>query len=452
MRRLVEAMVWTVAALLISRTWLVQGGLIPCRAHGGSMMPAIRGIHAVSRCPDCAEQFAVDCSDSLPARLVCPNCDAVQGVDSLSPPALGDGLLVARSAFALRAPRRWEPAAFRLPFSPDHIAIKRVVGLPGEEVQIKNGELFIDGHLARKPYPVARAMAILVYDADHPPGDARLPPRWRSAERGSRWVEAAGRFARRATAANEPFDWLVYRHWRRIASAEGSVEPQPIRDDCYNHTTNRREEDSHTVRDLILSFRLVEVFGKGTLAARIEGGGATLEVHLDPHQRRFSAKFNGSEVPGASGRLPCELANTELWFAQCDGQLIFACDDHPLIQWPFDHPRDSGEASVAIGARGLGVVLDRLRLFRDVYYLGPIRADGQVRFDRPCRLGADEYFVLGDNSLVSLDSRNWPSSPGVPRNLLVGKPFVVLYPMRVARVGPWYFHVPDFERIRYIPW
>lgn len=36
-------------------------------------------------------------------------------------------------------------------------------------------------------------------------------------------------------------------------------------------------------------------------------------------------------------------------------------------------------------------------------------------------LGSNEYFVLGDNAAISVDSRNWPHGPGLDEKRLVGK-------------------------------
>lgn len=36
------------------------------------------------------------------------------------------------------------------------------------------------------------------------------------------------------------------------------------------------------------------------------------------------------------------------------------------------------------------------------------------------RLGEDEWFVVGDNPIASIDSRNWPAPAGVPSRLVVG--------------------------------
>lgn len=48
-------------------------------------------------------------------------------------------------------------------------------------------------------------------------------------------------------------------------------------------------------------------------------------------------------------------------------------------------------------------------------------SQGRHGVHMPCRLDADEYFVLGDNSPVSDDSRVWPQ-PGVKRSAIIGKP------------------------------
>ena len=50
------------------------------------------------------------------------------------------------------------------------------------------------------------------------------------------------------------------------------------------------------------------------------------------------------------------------------------------------------------------------------------------------RLAAGQYYVLGDNSPVSEDSRRWPTGE-VNAKLLVGKPLVVVTPARLSLGG-----------------
>ena len=91
-----------------------------------------------------------------------------------------------------------------------------------------------------------------------------------------------------------------------------------------------------------------------------------------------------------------------------------------------------------------------------MYYTNPSQAYGAFSsapavwgVSRLYRLGPDEYFVLGDNSAGSEDSRLWPNSPAVHANRLVGRPLVVHLPYRATQ-GSLGIQVPDFQKIRYI--
>ncbi len=95
--------------------------------------------------------------------------------------------------------------------------------------------------------------------------------------------------------------------------------------------------------------------------------------------------------------------------------------------------------------------LETLRLYRDVYYT---EGRGRHAVERDCRIRSGSYFVLGDNSPVSFDSRSW-EDPFVPHRLLTGKPFLVHLPSRPGRIRfgsrEMTIRLPDFQRIRYIP-
>lgn len=134
----------------------------------------------------------------------------------------------------------------------------------------------------------------------------------------------------------------------------------------------------------------------------------------------------------------------------------------PTAQGPVDHQMGQQQAeSTTIAARqqrrwqfkvvGGKLRVTDLRLFRDVYYT-PGRRRNAVQSD--CVVPPNNYFVMGDNSPVSSDSRNW-SQPFVPDRLLIGKPFIVHLPSRPGTVnsggGRLSLRLPDFQRIRLIP-
>lgn len=57
-----------------------------------------------------------------------------------------DVVLLNKRAYTFHDPKRYDIIAFKLKEETDsYFNIKRIVGLPGETVQIKNGKIFIDG-------------------------------------------------------------------------------------------------------------------------------------------------------------------------------------------------------------------------------------------------------------------------------------------------------------------
>ena len=109
---------------------------------------------------------------------------------------------------------------------------------------------------------------------------------------------------------------------------------------------------------------------------------------------------------------------------------------------------------VRLGARGADVRVHHFRLFRDVHYT----AAGRHGVRAPVRLGAGEYFVLGDNSPSSEDSRFWSDAEGrpvpVPEVNLLGKPFLVHMPSRRVEWDAlgrhWQYQGLDWGRVRWL--
>jgi signal peptidase I len=61
-------------------------------------------------------------------------------------------LVVEKLTYRLHGPRRGDIIVLRLPDRPDELLIKRVIGLPGERVEIRDGFVFVDGVRLREPY------------------------------------------------------------------------------------------------------------------------------------------------------------------------------------------------------------------------------------------------------------------------------------------------------------
>ncbi len=456
----VETCTWILLAAILLETWFLAGVVVSCRVVGDSMAETLLGVHRVVQCADCGHRFTFGADERLLAtKVVCPNCGyAANDIESL-PDVPGQRLLIDRRAFSLRRPRRWEVVALRSPRRADEIIVKRVVGLPGEMVETRNGDVFVDGVIQRKNLAEQHALAILVHDAAcRPTLEPTPPPRWRaepseprlsrnsghserSEESGlagrqrrsfaalrmtfvnnpseSRWRPTDQGFSHIASDENEPVDWLVYHHWRRLAS--GQCEPSAVTDVCgYNQSRPRREEDVRAVADLLLSFRLAAVSGRGVLHLRAADGREEFEVRLqfEGEPLKYVVYCNGKPIAGAAGLLTPTNREPVVEMSLIDRQFLLALDGQTVGTWPCqlsEPPRPTVEP-LAIGATGLAVEIQDLRVYRDVYYGGSPSLKG---------LGGGEYYVLGDNSPISDDSRAWPDGGGVDAKLLVGKPLGV---------------------------
>jgi signal peptidase I len=63
-------------------------------------------------------------------------------------------LVVEKMSYRFRGPERFDIVVLRLPSQGDELLIKRVVGLPGETVEIRNGHVYVDGQMLEEPFAV----------------------------------------------------------------------------------------------------------------------------------------------------------------------------------------------------------------------------------------------------------------------------------------------------------
>lgn len=73
--------------------------------------------------------------------------------DSMEPVlSEGDVIWTDKISYLLNAPKRYDIIVFRYLFREDQHYIKRIIGLPGETVQIMDGAIFVDGVLLEESY------------------------------------------------------------------------------------------------------------------------------------------------------------------------------------------------------------------------------------------------------------------------------------------------------------
>lgn len=55
-------------------------------------------------------------------------------------------------AWCVRSPSRGDVVIFKYPRDPSRDFIKRVIGLPGETIEVRNGQVYVDGQLMAEPF------------------------------------------------------------------------------------------------------------------------------------------------------------------------------------------------------------------------------------------------------------------------------------------------------------
>src|SRR5262249_21564096 len=155
-RETVEAIVVAMILALLVRGFEAEAFVIPT----GSMAPTLMGRHKEVACPQCGFVYAVNASEEVEGLVggnphtrrvhsgLCTNC-RFQGLVENRPSFKGDRILVMKFPYDLpflpgsSTPERWDVVVFRYPEEPEVSYIKRLVGLPGEELSIYFGDVYI---------------------------------------------------------------------------------------------------------------------------------------------------------------------------------------------------------------------------------------------------------------------------------------------------------------------
>jgi signal peptidase I len=69
----------------------------------------------------------------------------------------GERVLASKMSYMMGTPNRGDVVIFRYPCDPTKNYVKRVIGLPGDMIEIKNGDLFVNGDRMNEPYKLKEA-------------------------------------------------------------------------------------------------------------------------------------------------------------------------------------------------------------------------------------------------------------------------------------------------------
>jgi signal peptidase I len=515
-------------------------------------------------CPQCRYTLTLD-GEAEPLEGRSPE-EVASGSQQKTYP--GDRILVGKFIFDFAEPQRWDVVVFKFPGDTKMNYIKRLVGLPGEDIHIRHGDIYVRPtgtqeklRIARKPPNKQLAMMQVVFDTKYTSSDLvkkKWPLRWQTSpqedgKQAGGWqlvpitaeelTEINVHPVYTIAAGSEAPRWLRYRHivpgWKDwVAMAAGPLgENYPARPelitDYYAYNTSlsrleRNEEGSlapdtrrlglHWVGDLMVEAAVEVENDRGELLLDLVEGGLHFTCRIDVATGLAQLESSAAELKDFHPQSQTSLrgpGSYHLRFANVDNQLRLWIDDELIafeadttfelnVMRPESTPTEPGDlAPAGIGSKGAALRVTSLQLSRDIYYIadsyehnGPgglsdypfdampflegldpeqyaeflsnpsrwevytkRRAVSFALEKNPHDSARDQFFMLGDNSPFSKDSRLWPDRSinlkfFVERQLLIGKALCIYWPHSWHRVPgtsipfPYFPNFADMSLVR----
>ena len=466
---------WLITAFVLAfvfRAFVMEAFRIPT----GSMADTLMGAHFRLRCPQCGykydygfipEKYGLP-QDTIPRGSLkptssrCPSCGHYQMTGGAVAIANGDRILVLKCIYQFFEPEQWDVIVFKNPLDPSINYIKRLVGRPGETVEIIDGDIYINGKISRKPPKVQNELWMPIYDNNYQPvrpregsfnGHIWQQPFKNIAE--SKWrLDKTDSTKFHLDSPVDQINSLVYDtsigNDFRAAYAYNDVDDYSYMTYCsdlmvrfYAHSTDQASKHRQD----------------GRLGSRPRG---RIGITLSKYQSHYKAwvDFIGEMVIAktSEGKETILVRNliepstisepTLVKFANVDHQLIFQFGTEELTYDLGRSPSAAGPRKTSVPPQvrifGSGkLTLSHIVVFRDICYTSKkfvsSSRSGRAVEGNPLILGKDEFFLLGDNSPNSEDCRWW-SRLGVgnngrfyrkgivPREYLVGKALFVYWP------------------------
>ncbi|GIW93497.1 MAG: hypothetical protein KatS3mg110_1538 [Pirellulaceae bacterium] len=404
------------ALTLVGELSAFRGLLRPLTIGGPSMAPTLTGTAWKLACPGCGYVFREPYVEQRWTTL-CPLCGELVRIAprtqlTLLPP---EKLLVNTR---VGKPERWQVWAFRDPANPETGQVKRVVGLPGEHIRIEHGDIWINGEIARKSWMQTLSCLVLV-------DDSRYQNRHRT-----RW---------RKVTLPDGTTWHVFGSWNKT--------PAP---DAHRGQTDRPAWEGGEVGiarggedlDLVLSMSEMQAEG-GELfydwVVEIEAdlrATAWIAWRVRTKAGDFAIRagrtgrwelFHGERLM-AGGYLTSSIPHRGRWqFACVDLQFFLVVDGRPLMLYSIPEtwikqPAAAAQNTTQNAGGMFPAVLSKTdafavggpnedcrilawRVWRDIYYLAGPPPPGGGSAAAETRLDKHQYYVLGDNTENSADSR-----------------------------------------------
>ena len=434
-RETVESVWIAIIMAFVLRAFIIEAFVIPT----GSMAPRLMGQHWQFDCPACGYHYAYGVPSYANGQMVNTNVPVQNMYGSHSgPPAIcpncqynlqfssawaygGDRVLVMKYLYRFHEPQSWDVVVFKNPTDNEQNYIKRLIGVPGEMIQIVYGDIYYrrmekdlngDGvidaqdfadpkslasspwRIMRKPQSVQDAMWQVIFENDYQPDQAVYQSA--TTERKS--------FVSPWSAGKESAAWNLTGQGNRVFAFAGSGTAQEVRfsdrpeyfvpNYAYNqHGGGSFDAKRDIISDLKLSCQFVP-----------KAADASVSLHLSSFADHFRATLSADGgyklehgVEGSDGKSiawdaqpwgfdrlnkPIDLGST------CEVALVHV--DHSVQLWVDGEKRlDTAQTpqypanidqrleqvrqgvpvpTVGIAAQGGACELRHVALMRDVFY------------------------------------------------------------------------------------
>lgn len=427
-RETVESVVIAFVLAFLFRTFEAEAFVIPT----GSMAPTLMGRHKdIAACPKCGAQYSAGASNEVSndPNAPPPNPDLVEIVSVTCPMCRfpldvnpqtdggkeyysyqGDRILVGKFPYEFAEPQRWDVIVFKYPVGANTNYIKRLVGLPGEKLQLKYGDVYTSTEgkpfeIARKPPDKLLAMLQPVYDTKFVSDElvqSGWPTRWQPAD-GSNWKILEGGRSFEIDGSSADLQWVRYLHtypinqdWQAVAQ-KGPPDPLDMRPklitDFYAYNSgmargrgNDFKRDAlgmHWVGDLAIEATLEVKSPQGQLLFDLVEGGVHFRATIDVATGEARLTIEGRNDFQAVAKTSLVGAGSyDVRFANIDDELrLWINNSLVTFDTPTTYPPlgnnspastagDPGDlAPVGIGSAGAAVRVSRARVLRDIYYI-----------------------------------------------------------------------------------
>ncbi len=469
MRETIEAVAIAFILAFVFKTFEAEAFVIPT----GSMAPTLYGRHKEVTCSGCKMPYTIGASQEVyqdsgvmnaegrVEKSMCPNCRFDNEVEN-DAVFNGDRIVVNKQISQFQ---RFDVVVFKNPEEPYVNYIKRLVGLPSELIQFRQGDIYAkaegeqEATIRRKADPATQQdIQLLVYNDTHPPQqllDNGAEERWvpstytPSDKTMGGWPLREGTWkpdpvARNYSLSNPSMDlqWLRYRHlvptqthWKGLQtdppSSMPSLEPMLITDYCgFNAVTFRSarmnsepldDGDLYWVNDLTLDATLeiqnstlesviVLELTEGVRAAQARFYPSSGKVEIVQRDRDANGEYSDGTVVASAETGDSGDGTYEFSFANVDdrvllwinGSLITFDKEVTFVTDGFNLPGEQDLAPAGIAAKGIDLTASALRIRRDLYY----RADVSEYTED---MGRSSNPAFGTSRACEVDERDFRS-------------------------------------------